>query len=220
MMNDDVSKLGKSKKLSLLSSSVLKYYFRELRNGDKSFRSILIESNQGLIKNTINRHFRSALSGYYSFDYNDLFSIGMIGLIKAVDTFDVDRGTEFSTCASTYIYNEIGSVIRKTRHGKYEISMQDTIAADPNADDMTYEDVLVSNNDIEQEYVEKEEYQRIRTLIKTLEPREQMIMLLHNGFNGIPMSYENISQILKVSRARVAMIDKMARVKLKRRLNH
>lgn len=119
-----------------LNNSKNKALFSRMKNGDIGVRDEIILSNLNLVRYIINKKFMNT-----SFDYKDLESVGIIGLIKAVDAFDADKGFKFSTYAITCIENEILMLFRKNYCG--EISYDAPLYIDKDGQVLRYSDIIL-----------------------------------------------------------------------------
>ena len=155
-------------------------------------------------------------------ELDDLISIGTIGLIKAIDTFNVDKGIRLATYASKCIENEILMNIRSNKKNKMQVSLQDPIGVDKEGNAISLIDILGTDEDY---VVDKDElkmkisklYEKIE---KVLTEREKEIIKLRYGLT--PSGYKTqreIAQQLDISRSYVSRIEKKALKKLKRELN-
>jgi RNA polymerase sporulation-specific sigma factor len=117
---------------SPLSAAKEKEHFLKYKNGDFSSRDILIERNLRLVAHIVKKYYTSHK------DQDDLISIGTIGLIKAIDTFNVDNGTRFATYACTCVKNEILMYFRSIKKIQSETSLYDSIDVDKDGNPLTY----------------------------------------------------------------------------------
>lgn len=106
------------------------YYLKQLKNGDKSAKSILIERNLRLVAHIVKKY------SYTNKDIDDLISIGTVGLIKAIDSFDSSKGTRLATYAARCIENEILMLFRNAKKSKGEIFLQDPIGVDKEGNEL------------------------------------------------------------------------------------
>ena len=151
-----------------------------------------------------------------------MISIGTIGLIKAIDTFNVDKGIRLATYASKCIENEILMNIRSNKKNKMQVSLQDPIGVDKEGNAISLIDILGTDEDYVVDKVElkmkiSKLYEKIE---KVLTEREKEIIKLRYGLT--PSGYKTqreIAQQLDISRSYVSRIEKKALKKLKRELN-
>ncbi|MGL4875713.1 MAG: RNA polymerase sporulation sigma factor SigK [Clostridium sp.] len=186
-------------------------YLRLLKNGDKKAKSILIEKNLRLVAHIVKK---------YSFpnkDVDELISIGTVGLIKAIDSFDVDKGTRLATYASRCIENEILMLFRNNRKQKGEVYLQDPIGVDKEGNEICLIDVLSSEKDSVLEKVESN--LEIKALYNKMEDslskRERDIIIMRYGLrDGKCKTQREIATLLNISRSYVSRIEKKALKKL------
>lgn len=195
----------------------LKYLTRFKKQGDTLAKSVLIERNMRLVA-----HIAKKYNGSTE-DQDDLISIGTIGLIKAIDTYDVDKGTRLATYASKCIENEILMNIRTNKKTKSQVSLQDPIGTDKEGNEISLIDILGTDVDYILDQVElKIQISKLyEKLDKTLSQREKEIIQLRYGLT--PFGYKTqreIAQKLRISRSYVSRIEKRALKKLKRELKY
>ena len=156
---------------------------------------------------------------YYSQNKNqdDLVSIGTIGLVKAVDTFNVENGARFATYASKCIQNEILMSFRAQKKHSSEISINETIDVDRDGNPLSYMDVISSDEDIAEEVDRKILTAKALSCIKTaLSLRERQIIIMRYGLFGTDeLTQREIAEKLGISRSYVSRIEKSALEKLK-----
>jgi RNA polymerase sporulation-specific sigma factor len=156
---------------------------------------------------------------YYSASKNqeDLVSIGTIGLVKAVDTFNIDNGTRFATYAAKCIQNEILMSFRAEKKHASEISINETIDVDRDGNPLAYIDVISSDEDIEADVRRKIMSDRALRCIKTvLSVRERQIIVMRYGLGGTrELTQREIAEKLGISRSYVSRIEKSALEKLR-----
>lgn len=175
--------------------------FAALRAGDTSAREKLIRHNLRLVAHIVKKYY--ALPG----DQEDLISIGTIGLMKAVDTFDSTRRARFSTYASRCIENEIRMHLRRERKTGQTVSLQETLEADGESA-LTLADVLQDGFCMEECCEKKADLRRVRQLLDTLPARERQILLLRYGLGGQPpMTQLEAARILGISRSYISRLE-------------
>jgi len=155
-------------------------------------------------------------------DIDDLISIGTVGLIKAIDSFDISKGTRLATYAARCIENEILMLIRNNKKAKGEIYLQDPIGIDKEGNEICLMDVLSSEEDSIMEIVEnkiqiKKLYFKIYS---SLQDRERAIIEMRYGLiDGNCKTQREIAKMLGISRSYVSRIEKKALKKLFKELN-
>lgn len=191
-------------------------YLDKLKAGDKNAKNVLIERNLRLVAHIVKK---------YSFPYkeiDELISIGTVGLIKAIDTFDKDKGTRLATYASRCIENEILMLLRNKKKQKSEVYLQDPIGMDKEGNEICLIDILSSDKDSVIDKVENEI--QIRNLYikmkEILSVRECEIINMRYGLtDGQCKTQREIAEELKISRSYVSRIEKKALKKLQKALN-
>ncbi len=143
-------------------------------------------------------------------DQEDLISIGTIGLIKAINTFDHKKGTRLATYAARCIENEILMHLRAIKKTKNDIYLQDPIGVDREGNEIALIDILGSDPDVVLETVEQELLQsRLYKIIKTLKKRERIVLLMRYGVAGnIRKTQKEVAEHLGISRSYVSRIEK------------
>ena len=190
-------------------------YLKKFKQGDKAAKSILIERNLRLVAHIVKK---------YSFpnkDVDELISIGTVGLIKAIDSFDSSKGTRLATYASRCIENEILMLFRNNKKQKSEIYLQDPIGVDKEGNEFCLMDILSSEKDCVLEKVESNLQIRAlyKKLVESLTKRESSILIMRYGLiDGKCKTQREIAVNLGISRSYVSRIEKKALKKLKKEL--
>ena len=192
-------------------------YLRKLKNGDLEAKSVLIERNLRLVAHIVKKY------TYQNKNVDDLISIGTVGLIKAIDSFDIDKGTRLATYAARCIENEILMLFRNNKKSKGEVFLQDAIGVDKEGNEICLIDVLSSGNDSVLETVENNI--QIKSLYKKMDlvltPREKKIIQMRYGLvDGKYKTQREIANMLNISRSYVSLIEKKALNKLYKELNY
>ena len=177
-----------------------------IREGDEEARSILIEHNLRLVAHIIKKYYAS-LS-----DQDDLISIGTIGLIKAVSTFDYDKGTRFATYASRCIENEILMYFRRKKKSASDLSISDPIDTDKDGNVITLQDIMADeDNVLDQIDLQLKSEQLYQYIDRFLDPRERQIITLRYGLRSTsPLTQREVASRLGISRSYVSRIEKKA----------
>ncbi len=189
-----------------LEQSELYNYFGKYKFGDKTARKTIIEHNIRLVLKIVLEKYSNT-----PYDQRDLFSIGMIGLIKGVDTFDISKKTKFSTYAGKCIRNEICKFMRKEMIYKKhisEVSLNQSIKVDTEDEELKIENILSYNDyDFVSEYEDKETYQIIRKIVNELPELEKNIIIKYYGFkDNNPMTQQEIADELGLTKAWISVI--------------
>ena len=183
--------------------------FSALRAGDAAAREKLIRHNLRLVAHIVKKYY--ALPG----DQEDLVSIGTIGLMKAVDTFDTTRKARFSTYASRCIENEIRMQFRRERKNGQTVSLQEALEADGDSA-LTLADVIQDGFCMEDSCERQEDVRRLRQLLDTLPARERQILLLRYGLAGQPpLTQLETAGLLGISRSYVSRLESHALCQLR-----
>lgn len=190
-------------------------YVEAYKNGSEEARNILIERNLRLVAHIVKKYSSTGT------DCDDLISIGTIGLIKAISTFDQGKGTRLATYAARCIENEILMQIRSSKKIQNEVSLQDPIGVDREGNEVTYIDVIGNESESVVEEVElKMQVRKLYSKMKAvLKKREKMVLELRYGLaNGTSRTQREIAKMLGISRSYVSRIEKKAIKKLSREL--
>lgn len=198
-----------------LSAKDEKKYLELCKNGDLNARNKLIEHNLRLVAHIIKKYY-SNLN-----DQDDLVSIGTIGLIKAVDTFDSSKGIRLSSYASRCIENEVLMFFRNGKKSAQDISMNEPIDTDKEGNALTLMDVMsVEDSIIDDLDIKIKSEKLYKYIYEILSPRERIIIELRYGLNGkIPLTQREVAKLLKISRSYVSRIEKRALKLLNKRFN-
>ena len=192
------------------------YYLKRFKEGDLEAKSILIERNLRLVAHIVKK---------YSFpnkEVDDLISIGTVGLIKAIDSFNLGKGTRLATYAARCIENEILMLFRNNKKIKGEVYLQDPIGVDKEGNEICLIDVLSSEEDSVVEEVEnnlqvKSLYSKMNN---ALTKREKEILEMRYGLvDGDVKTQREIALILGISKSYVSRIEKKALKKLFKEFN-
>ena len=185
--------------------------FAALRSGDRSAREKIIRHNLRLVAHVAKKYY--AQPG----DQEDLISIGTIGLMKAVDTFDTTRKARFATYASRCIENELRMHFRRERRNGVVVSLQETLEAGKEDSALTLSDVLQDGFCMEDACERQDEAQRLRRLIEGLPARERKLILLRYGLAGQPpLTQLETAQLLQISRSYVSRLETHALEQLRK----
>lgn len=181
--------------------------------GDRTARDRLIEHNLRLVAHIIKKYYTIQC------DQEDLVSIGTIGLIKAVDTFDCKKGTRLSSYAARCIENEILMHFRNGRKNALNISISDPIETDRDGNTLTFMDIIACEDTIAEDLDLKWKSSKLRCYMhEVLDSREQQIIRLRYGIDTPgPLTQQVVAQRLGISRSYVSRIEKKALAKLRKR---
>ena len=196
-----------------LSEKQEREYLLRMKMGDQEARSKLIEHNLRLVAHIIKKYYGA------QGEQDDLVSIGTIGLIKAVNTFDPDKNIRLSSYASRCIENEILMHFRSAKKRAGDISLDETIDTDKDGNPLTLMDIMAVEDTILDELDFKLNSRKLRQYIEEeLTDREKKIILLRYGLDGRePMTQKNVAKLMDISRSYVSRIETKALKKLKKR---
>ncbi len=180
----------------------------ELRQGGEVHaraRDTLIRHNLRLVAHIAKKYFSAAAS------QEDMVSIGTIGLIKAVDTFDARRAGKFSSYASRCIENELRMELRRRRREGTFVSLQEPLEGGDGGAPLTLADTLQDDADMVRDCEKRSEWARLRGYLHTLPAREQRVLELRYGLTGeAPLTQQQTARRLGISRSYVSRLEKRA----------
>ncbi|OOM80373.1 RNA polymerase sporulation sigma factor SigE [Clostridium sp. BL-8] len=187
----------------------------KLNNGDENTRSILIERNLRLVV-YIARKFEN--TGVY---VEDLISVGTIGLIKAVNTFNPEKKIKLATYASRCIENEILMYLRRNSKIKAEISFYEPLNIDWDGNELLLSDILGTENDTVYNLIEDEvDKQLLIMALKSLNDREKEIVRLRFGLNGTrEKTQKEVADMLGISQSYISRLEKKIIKRLKKEIS-
>jgi len=194
-----------------LTAEEERHYLKLASEGDIEARNILVERNLRLVAHILKKYYASAS------DQDDLISIGTIGLIKAISTFDGSKGARLATYAGRCIQNEILMYFRSQRKSAGDVSLSDMIEAGKDSGNLSVIDVLCTDEDMLEQAHLRSETKRLASLIdQVLSPREKQIIIFRYGLNHVkPLPQREVAQLLGISRSYVSRIEKKALDKLR-----
>lgn len=183
--------------------------------GDVQAKDKLIEHNLRLVAHIVKKYYTVGC------EQEDLISIGTIGLIKAVSTFNSDKGIRLATYAARCIENEILMHFRNLKKSSQDVYISDPIDTDKEGNSLSLIDIIADENDVEEEIDKKIKLQKLKVLLSgALEEREKQIICMRYGIGGTSeLTQREIAKKLNISRSYVSRIEKAALEKLKRLLN-
>ena len=194
-----------------LSSEEEKIYLDKMKQGDEEARNILIERNLRLVAHISKKYSTTNI------DQDDLISIGSIGLIKAINSFDDGKNIRLATYAARCIDNEILMFIRTSKKTKAEVFLNESIGKDKDDNEITLLDVIEQeemciDDEIDLKFKIKELYNKMKEVLKE---REINILNLRFGLKGIkPRTQHEIASMMGISRSYVSRIETKAINKL------
>ncbi len=195
-----------------LTAAQEKEAFAAMRQGDRTARQRLIEHNLRLVAHIIKKYYANAQN------QEDLVSIGTIGLIKAVDTFDDSKGSRLATYAARCVENEILMHFRAAKKTAQDVSLSEPIDTDSEGRPLTLMDVLAQEDTIVDDLDRKIKTEQLgRYIRESLDPREREIIALRYGLVGAPLAQWQVAERLDISRSYVSRLETKALGKLRRR---
>lgn len=195
-----------------LTAEEEKYYLQRYQEGDLAAKNILIERNLRLVAHIVKKY-----QGLDE-DLDDLISIGTIGLIKAVSTFNTRKATRLSTYAARCIDNELLMLLRSRKKRAKDISIYEPIGTDREGNEISLLDIMESPPvDVAESLARKEDIRRLFSCLQpALSPKELRVILLRYGLNGEKEhTQREIANQLHISRSYVSRIEKNALAKLR-----
>ncbi|MBU9729043.1 MULTISPECIES: RNA polymerase sporulation sigma factor SigK [Diplocloster] len=191
------------------------YYLQKYQQGDPEAKDLLIEKNLRLVAHIVKKY------QHLDDDPEDLISIGTIGLIKAVSTYDQSKGSRLATYAARCIDNELLMFLRSKKKSSKEISLYEPIGTDKEGNELNLLDVIEHNTlSVTDKVNLKQDIEKLyEVLEKTLTPREKMVIELRYGlYNQKEKTQREIAEMLGISRSYVSRIEKNALAKLRKLL--
>ena len=195
-----------------LSDSDEEKYLKLMNEGDKEARNKLIEHNLRLVAHIVKKFDHKVA------DQDDLISIGIIGLIKGIDTYEMNKSVRLTTYCSRCIQNEILMYYRSNNKNNKNISINESIGYDKEGNEITILDILKSEKpDFAMDLHTKENIKLLKDYIKVLNPREKDIITRRYGLGNIKeQTQKAIAKNLNISRSYVSLIEKRALIKMLR----
>lgn len=199
-----------------LSEDEEQYYLEQLSEGSQEAKDMLIKHNLRLVA-----HIAKKFDGGND-EQDDLISIGTIGLIKGINTFNPQKKVKLATYAARCVENEILMYLRAQKKRRNEISLNESIGTDHDGNNISLRDVLGTEGDLVAESVELSfEYTQLMHKLQYLSERERTIINLRFGLsNGLPLTQKEIGEQLGISRSYVSRIEKRALEKLAASINN
>lgn len=189
-----------------LSEAEEKECLEKLKNGDREARNKLIEHNLRLVAHIVKKYSQSA-------DIDDLISIGTIGLMKGVDSFDCEKNTRLATYAARCVENEVLMYLRHEKKFASQVSLSEPIGYDQEGNEVSLMDVLVGDSeDICEKIDKKHSLRRLYEKVREIkDEREREIIYLRYGLWGRkPLTQREVAKKMGISRSYVSRIEKKA----------
>ena len=198
---------GKNNFPKPLSAAEEMHYLKLAEDGDKGARDVLVERNLRLVAHIAKKYTKVAGA-----DEDDLISIGTIGLIKAVATFDYKKQSRIATYAARCIENEILMSVRSSKKLNQEISLNECLGHDSDGNEVTFMDILpATDREISEKISVDTDLKKLGDYIKKcLNPREQEIIIKRYGLGERVYTQQEIAEEMNISRSYVSRIEKRA----------
>ena len=198
-----------------LSAKEEQHYLTLADQGDLNARNVLIERNLRLVAHIMKKYYTQTS------DQEDLISIGTIGLIKGISTFDASKGARLATYAARCVENEILMYFRGQRKSASDVSLSEYIETGKDGTALSLMDVICSDEDLFEQMSDKEVYAKLYQKIdECLTPREKKIVTMRYGIgNRKPLTQREIADLCGISRSYVSRIEKKALQKLEKALS-
>lgn len=197
-----------------LTAQEEEHYLNLASQGDLEARNILIERNLRLVAHIMKKYYTQTS------DQEDLISIGTIGLIKGISTFDSSKGARLATYAARCIENEILMHFRSQRKSSRDVSLSDYIDTSTDGAALSLMDVVSDEEDLTDVINNRDQLAQLRTLVDTcLTEQERQVIVLRYGLQEQPPQRQReVAKIIGISRSYVSRIEKRALEKLRKRL--
>ena len=198
-----------------LSDEEEKEYLEKCRQGDEHAREMLIRHNLRLVAHIVKKYGGAG-------EADDLISVGSIGLIKGIQTYESGKGSRLATYAARCIENEILMYIRANKKHKCNVSLSESVGSDKDGNDITLIDVLsVPAETVLEEVENKILMDKIRECVSKLPARERIIITLRYGLSGaLPKTQLQVAEKLGISRSYVSRIEKKVLAKIAEQLKN
>ena len=190
-------------------------YLALAREGDKAAKDILIRHNMRLVAHVVKKYTGAA-------ETDDLISVGSIGLIKAINTYETGHGTALATYTARCIENEILMLIRANKKHRNVLLLSDSVGTDKDGNELTLMDLLFEKEECVFDRVEKsvQREKLLRQIRVLLTDREFTVVCLRYALKGgVPLPQREVAKMMRISRSYISRIEKRAIEKLRARLN-
>ena len=194
-----------------LTAAEEQHYLELAGKGDLEARNILIERNLRLVSHIMKKYYAQTA------DQEDLISIGTIGLIKGITTFDASKGARLATYAARCVENEILMYFRSQRKSAQDVSLSDYIETGADGAPLELMDVVSEEGDLLEQVAARETVGQLRRAMEVcLSEQERQVITLRYGLNGrMPKRQREVAQITGLSRSYISRIEKRALQKLR-----
>ena len=197
-----------------LTAQEEQYYLERSAKGDLDARNVLIERNLRLVAHIMKKYYAQTA------DQEDLISIGTIGLIKGITTFDPSKGARLATYAARCVENEILMYFRSQRKSSHDVSLSDYIETGTDGTALSLMDVVSEDEDLMEKISNREQIQLVRQLVDSCltEQERQVISLRYGLLDNQPQRQREVAKTVGISRSYVSRIEKRALEKLRKGL--
>ena len=191
------------------------HYLKLASQGNLEARNLLIERNLRLVAHVMKKYYAQTA------DQEDLISIGTIGLIKGISTFDATKGARLATYAARCVENEILMHFRSMRKSAQDVSLSDYIETGSDGAALSLMDVVTDDTDLLDRVSTREQTRRLREAMDTvLTSQERKVIQLRYGLSGkVPMRQREVAQETGISRSYISRIEKKALEKLRKAID-
>lgn len=179
--------------------------FLAYKNGDVKAKDRLIQHNLRLVAHIVKKYSTAG-------EADDLISVGTIGLIKAINTFEPNKNTQLSTYAARCIENEILMLLRMTKKHNQVYSLEESLGKDKDGNDISLQDIIPCEEDLHQNVEENLLRQDLLKIVKEILPkREQEIIILRFGLGGtVQYTQREVAKMLNISRSYISRLENKA----------
>ena len=194
-----------------------KIYIEKMRLGDKKAKDILIERNLRLVAHVVKKYYDE------NRENQDLISIGIVGLIKAVNTYNPDKGNRLVTYAAKCIENELLMMLRAEKKRSKDVSLNEPIGTDKEGNTISLIDVVENDEMDTLEQIEKAENISLvqKYVAQSLNEREKEILILRYGLsNNDELTQKDVADLLGISQSYISRLEKKIIKKLRSQLNY
>lgn len=195
-----------------LSAQEERWYLEQLQKGNQAAKDILIERNMRLVAHMVKKYAAN------EWDTEDLISVGSIGLMKAINTFDPTKATRLGTYAAKCIDNEVLMMLRTNKKQSREVSIYEPVGIDKEGNEVCIMDLIEADmEEIDEQLIKKQEVINMRQIFKNyLSPKEKIVIQMRYGLWGMKeYTQREIADKIGISRSYVSRIEKSALEKMR-----
>ena len=195
-----------------LTAQEEQHYLQRSAQGDLEARNVLIEHNLRLVAHIMKKYYAQTS------EQEDLISIGTIGLIKGISTFDASKGARLATYAARCVENEILMHFRAQRKSSQDVSLSDYIETGADGAALSLMDVVSDDEDLLESVSRRESVERVKQAVeRCLTDQEKLVVSLRYGLSGkVPQRQREVAAVTGISRSYVSRIEKRALEKMRR----